>query len=108
VTGVRVVPMEFGGTGEWRPSGDPFTLPADLVLLAVGFTGVERDAVYGSLGVGMTATGTIAADRGATAAAGVFAAGDCVRGADLIVTAIAEGRAVAERVHRYLAAASAA
>jgi glutamate synthase (NADPH) small chain len=108
VTGVRVVPMEFGGTGAWRPSGDPFTLPAELVLLAVGFTGVERDVVYGSLGVGVTDTGTIAAERGATTTAGVFAAGDCVRGAHLIVTAIAEGRAVAERVHRYLAAARAA
>ncbi len=105
VTGVRMVPMAFTGPGGApRPAGDPVTLEADLVLLAVGFDGVERDPLYEALGVRPTTRGTIAADP----APSVFAAGDCVRGADLIVTAIAEGRAVAERVHRHLAALPAA
>jgi len=100
VTGVRVVPMTFTGRGPARPAGDPLTLPADLVLLAVGFTGVESDPLYDALGVRTTAGGTIPAD----ASPAVFAAGDCVRGADLIVTAIADGREAAERVHRHLSA----
>jgi glutamate synthase (NADPH) small chain len=100
VMGVRVVPMAFTGRGPGRPAGDPVTLPADLVLLAVGFTGVERDPLYEALGVRTTSGGTVPADAGPA----VFAAGDCVRGADLIVTAIADGRAVAERVHRHLSA----
>jgi glutamate synthase (NADPH) small chain len=100
VTGVRVVPMAFAGRGPARPAGDPVTLPADLVLLAVGFTGVERDPLYDALGVRPTTRGTIATDAGPA----VFAAGDCVRGADLIVTAIADGRAVAESVDRHLSA----
>jgi NADPH-dependent glutamate synthase beta subunit-like oxidoreductase len=45
-----------------------------------------------------TTRGAIPTEAGSA----VFAAGDCVRGADLIVTAIADGRAVAERVHRHL------
>jgi glutamate synthase (NADPH/NADH) small chain len=98
VTGVRVVPMTFACAGPGRPAGDPVTLPADLVLLAVGFSGVERDPLYEALGVQTTTRGTILTQAGPA----VFAAGDCVRGADLIVTAIADGRAVAERVHRHL------
>jgi glutamate synthase (NADPH) small chain len=105
VSGVRVVPMSWPGAGRPpRPAGDPVTLPAELVLLAVGFTGVEPDPLYQALGVRPTARGTIRADAGPA----LFGAGDCVRGADLIVTAIADGRAVAERVDRHLAALSAA
>jgi glutamate synthase (NADPH/NADH) small chain len=105
VTGVRVVPMRFTGRGGApRPAGDPVTLPADLVLLAVGFDGVERDPLYEALGVRPTTRGTIPAAAGPA----VFAAGDCVRGADLIVTAIADGRDVAERVDRHLSALGAA
>ena len=77
---------------------------ADLVLLAVGFDGVERDPLYPALDVRPTTRGTIAGEAGPA----VFAAGDCVRGADLIVTAIADGRAVADRVDRHLAALGAA
>jgi NADPH-dependent glutamate synthase beta subunit-like oxidoreductase len=60
--------------------------------------------LYPALGVRPTSRGTIPADPGQA----VFAAGDCVRGADLIVTAIADGREVAERVHEHLSALEAA
>jgi len=103
VTGVRMVPMEFTeARAHTRPAGDPFTLEADLVLLAVGFDGVERDPLYEALGVELTASHTVSEGRGANRPCPVFAAGDCVRGADLIVTAIADGRAAAERVNRWV------
>jgi glutamate synthase (NADPH/NADH) small chain len=78
------------------------------VLVAIGFAGVEDDPFYGRLGVDVTG-GTVAAGIGGeTGVPGVFAAGDCVRGADLIVTAIADGRAAAAAVHTHLARAAAA
>jgi glutamate synthase (NADPH) small chain len=90
-----------------RRDGSAAVLEADLVLLAIGFDGVEADdPVYA--GVGLSA-GTVTVDaRFATSRAGVFAAGDCVRGADLIVTAIADGRRCAAAVHAYLASAQSA
>ena len=73
-------------------------IAADLVLIAVGFAGVEGD-----LGVALTARSTMAVDDAfRTSLDGVFAAGDCVRGADLIVTAIADGRECARAVDRFL------
>jgi glutamate synthase (NADPH) small chain len=96
----------FDGVGERprpRPAGEEAVFPADLVLVAVGFSGVEADPVYEQLGVTVTA-GTVAVGAGGdTGVPGVFAAGDCVLGADLIVTAIAEGRAAAARIHAHLA-----
>jgi glutamate synthase (NADPH) small chain len=101
VRGHRVEFPGFTGAGP-RPAAVPTTaevvLPADLVLVAIGFAGVEDDSVYASCGVEVTEAGTVAE------ADGVFAAGDCVRGADLIVTAIAEGRAAARRISAHLRA----
>ncbi|MFJ8597727.1 glutamate synthase subunit beta [Streptomyces shenzhenensis] len=84
------------------------TLPADLVLLALGFSGPDRaDGLVDQLGLAMHARGTIARDAGfATNVPGVFAAGDAARGQSLIVWAIAEGRAVAAAVDRYLTGSS--
>ena len=91
-----------------RATATEAVFPADLVLVAIGFSGVEPDPVYAQLGVDC-APGTVAVGAGgATAVPGVFAAGDCVRGADLIVTAIAEGRAAAAAVHTHLARVAAA
>ena len=81
------------------------SIPADYVEDAAvrlnlyqRLAGVEDDPVYGQLGVTL-AGGTVAAGGGGeTGVPGVFAAGDCVRGADLIVTAIAGGRAAARAV----------
>lgn len=79
-------------------------LPADLVLLALGFSGPDRrDGLVDQFGLGMEPRGTLA--RGpdfGTNVPGVFAAGDAARGQSLIVWAIAEGRAVAASVDSYL------
>src|SRR5690349_15258903 len=71
--------------------GSGRTLPADLVLLALGFSGPDRaDGLVDQFGLAMEARGTIARDAGfATSAPGVFAAGDAARGQSLIVWAIA-------------------
>jgi glutamate synthase (NADPH/NADH) small chain len=91
-----------------RITGAEVAFEADLVLIAIGFAGVEDDAVYAQLGVDV-AGGTVAARSGGeTGVPDVFAAGDCVRGADLIVTAIASGRAAAAGVHAQLTRAAAA
>ncbi|MFI0190527.1 glutamate synthase subunit beta [Streptomyces sp. NPDC017086] len=83
-------------------------LPAGLVLLALGFSGPDQeDGLIGQLGLALTPRGTIARDDGfATNVPGVFAAGDAARGQSLIVWAIAEGRAVAAAVDRYLTGSS--
>ena len=95
VTGRRHAFPGFDGRGPRPPAhatGESVRLTADLVLVAIGFAGVEDDPVYASCGAAVTASGTVAESGG------VFAAGDCVRGADLIVTAIAEGRSAAGRI----------
>ncbi|MEG3637490.1 glutamate synthase subunit beta [Micromonospora palythoicola] len=78
-------------------------LPADLVLLAIGFEGTEEQPLLAQLGVARNARGAV--DSRAdwqTEADGVFVAGDMHRGASLIVWAIAEGRAAAAAIHTYL------
>jgi glutamate synthase (NADPH) small chain len=83
-------------------------LRADLVLLAIGFAGTDAHPVTRELGLSTTVTGGISADAGWQATGsdhdldGVFVAGDMHRGASLIVWAIAEGRAAAAAIHRYL------
>ena len=100
---------------EWAESRSRRSVPVedvvleiDLVLLAIGFVGIEPgDGLAVSLGAGVSARGAIETDRGlATGADNVFACGDCVRGADLIVTAIADGRRAAEAVERSFARAT--
>jgi glutamate synthase (NADPH) small chain len=78
-------------------------LPADLVLLAIGFEGTEEQPLLAQLGVARNVRGAV--DSRAdwqTEADGVFVAGDMHRGASLIVWAIAEGRAAAAAIHTYL------
>jgi glutamate synthase (NADPH) small chain len=78
-------------------------LPADLVLLAIGFDGTEDGPLLDQLGLARNPRGGM--DCGPdwqTAAPGVFIAGDMHRGASLIVWAIAEGRAAAAAIHDYL------
>lgn len=79
--------------------GTEETLPADLVLLAMGFLGPDASALAAELGVTLDARGVIAVDsRFATSAPGVFAVGDARRGAHLIVSALADGRDAAAQV----------
>ncbi|MFD4541570.1 glutamate synthase subunit beta [Streptomyces bauhiniae] len=85
-------------------AGTERVLPAGLVLLALGFSGPDRaDGLIEQLGLETEPRGTLARDgKFATNVPGVFAAGDAARGQSLIVWAIAEGRAVAAAVDRYL------
>ena len=78
-------------------------LPADLVLLAMGFVGPEQGAWLEQLGVELDERGNVGRDDDfMTNVPGVFVAGDMGRGQSLIVWAIAEGRACAAGVDRYL------
>jgi glutamate synthase (NADPH/NADH) small chain len=78
-------------------------IPAELVLLAMGFTGPEQPGLVEQLGVELDERGNVARDASyATSVAGVFVAGDAGRGQSLIVWAIAEGRAAAAAVDRFL------
>jgi len=83
--------------------GTETELEADLVLLAMGFTGPETNGLLDGLGVEMDARGNAARDeRWATSEPGVFVCGDAGRGQSLIVWAIAEGRACAAAVDEFL------
>jgi glutamate synthase (NADPH/NADH) small chain len=79
-------------------------LPADLVLLAIGFEGPDSHQLLGQLGLATRGPVDCGPDW-QTSVPGVFVAGDMHRGASLIVWAIAEGRAAAASIHRYLGAA---
>ncbi|MEV4628431.1 glutamate synthase subunit beta [Micromonospora sp. NPDC049523] len=83
--------------------GSERELPADLVLLAIGFEGTEEQPLLDQLGVARNRRGAIDATADwQTSTDGVFVAGDMHRGASLIVWAIAEGRAAAAAIHTYL------
>jgi glutamate synthase (NADPH/NADH) small chain len=85
--------------------GTEFTLDADLVLLAMGFTGPVKNGMIDQLGLALDARGNVAADTNYMASVpGVFAAGDMRRGQSLVVWAIAEGRKAAEGIDRFLRA----
>ena len=86
-----------------RVAGSEFEIPADLVLLAMGFTGPEKSALLTDLGVALTDRGNVARDaRWMTSVPGVFAAGDMQRGQSLIVWAIADGRSAARAIDEHL------
>jgi glutamate synthase (NADPH) small chain len=79
------------------------TLPADLVLLAMGFLGPEREGMLTELGVKLDGRGNVAVDENQqTSIPGVFGAGDMARGQSLVVWAIMEGRQAARGVDRAL------
>ncbi len=86
--------------------GSIFTLPADLVFLAMGFTGPERAGLLEQLGVKFTDRGNVWQENWQTSVPGVFTAGDMQHGQSLIVWAIAEGRSAARAVDQYLMGAS--
>ncbi len=86
-------------------AGSEFELPADLVLLAMGFVHPVQEGLVEGLGLKLDGRGNVEADTSefATSEPGVFAAGDCRRGQSLVVWAIWEGREAARSVDRYLA-----
>jgi glutamate synthase (NADPH/NADH) small chain len=83
-------------------TGEEVVVDADLVLLAMGFTGPVRAGLVEETGVRLDARGNIETTDYATSIPGIFAAGDARRGQSLVVWAIAEGRKAAEAAGRYL------
>ncbi|MGB4778830.1 glutamate synthase subunit beta [Microbacterium sp.] len=104
VRALRVAETEYLPDGRRVPrSGTEREIPADLILIAMGFTGPERSVLEEQLGTVFTGRGNV--DRGddyQSTTPGVFVAGDAGRGQSLIVWAIAEGRAAAASVDEYL------
>lgn len=86
-----------------RQGTEELTLPADLLLIAAGFSGAEEGSAA-AFGLALDENGRLGAGPGPyhTAVPQVFAAGDMRRGASLVATAIAEGRACAKEVDKYL------
>ena len=103
VRALRVAETEYVDGRRIPKSGTEREIPADLVLIAMGFTGPERDTLEDQLGTRFTERGNIDRDGNYQATtAGTFVAGDAGRGQSLIVWAIAEGRAAAARVDEFL------
>jgi glutamate synthase (NADPH/NADH) small chain len=82
--------------------GSEFTLDAELVLLAMGFTGPVKAGLLEQAGIKCDQRGNVAAENYQSSIPGVFAAGDVRRGQSLVVWAIAEGRKAAEAADQYL------
>jgi glutamate synthase (NADPH/NADH) small chain len=103
VIAVRIAETEYLDGRRVPKAGTEREIPADLVLLALGFTGAEQDSLSGQFGVPFDDRGNVTRDGDyQTQESGVFVAGDAGRGQSLIVWAIAEGRAAAASVDRYL------
>ena len=110
--GVRAHRMRLGSpdaSGRRAPEIDPGseeTFAADLVIKALGFDAEDLPALWNAPELGVSRWGTVLADGKTlmTSLDGVFAAGDIVRGASLVVWAIRDGRDVAASMHRYLRA----
>ncbi|MEP6526158.1 MAG: glutamate synthase subunit beta [Nocardioidaceae bacterium] len=105
---IRIVDVDTSSGGFIERAGTERELPADLVLLAMGFTGPTAGPVVNQLGVDVDQRGNIARDAAYMSTSdGVFVAGDAGRGQSLIVWAIAEGRACAAAVDSYLTGSTA-
>jgi len=103
LTGLKIAETEYVDGRRVPKEGTERTIPADLVFLALGFTGPETAELTHQLPVGLDARGNVNRDGYyMTAREGVFAAGDAGRGQSLIVWAIAEGRACAAAVDKFL------
>jgi glutamate synthase (NADPH) small chain len=103
VRALRVAETEYLDGRRVPKSGTEREIPADLVLIAMGFTGAEHESLDEQLRIPFDDRGNVArGDEYETSASGVFVAGDAGRGQSLIVWAIAEGRAAASAVDKFL------
>jgi glutamate synthase (NADPH/NADH) small chain len=110
VSGVHAVRMHLGtadSSGRQSPTpieGSEETIPADLVIAALGFDAEDIPTAFGATDLALTRWGTLAVDAETrmTSLEGVFAAGDIVRGASLVVWAIKDGRDAADGIDAYL------
>lgn len=107
VTGVEVVEVEWvkeeGRMVMKEKEGTLRVIPADLVLLSMGFVHPVHEGLISELGLDLDQKGNIKIEKNySTSVKGVFAAGDAANGASLVVTAIAKGREAAQNVNNYL------
>jgi glutamate synthase (NADPH) small chain len=108
--GVKAVRMRLGApdaSGRQAPEeapGSAYDVPGDLIIAALGFDAEDLPAQWSAPGLATTRWGALAVDPAsyATSLPGVFAAGDIVRGASLVVWAIREGRDAADAMHAYI------
>ncbi len=115
VTAVRIGKMKLGpvdASGRQSPveiEGADYDQPADLVVKALGFDPEDLPALFKAPNLEVTRWGTVKANARshATSLPGVFAAGDIVRGASLVVWAIRDGREAADSIHTYIQAKAA-
>lgn len=112
--GVRAVRMHLGmpdASGRQSPvaiEGSDFVLAADMVIAALGFDPEDMPALFGEPGLKVSKWGTVETDAALmTSLPGVFAAGDIVRGASLVVWAVKDGRDAAEAIHRHVSSVGA-
>ncbi|CAA7622910.1 Glutamate synthase (NADPH) small chain [Candidatus Terasakiella magnetica] len=113
--GVRANRMHLGmpdASGRQSPvviAGSAFTLPADMVIAALGFDAEDVPTLFAAPDLAVSRWGTVEIDPQTqmTSLDGVFAAGDIVRGASLVVWAIKDGRDCAQAIHRYVSAKTA-
>ena len=113
ITGVTCVKMHLGvadASGRQTPTvieGSHVTEPADMVISALGFEPEDLPQMFGAPDLTVSRWGTVKVDAALmTTLPGVFAAGDIVRGASLVVWAIKDGRDAAASIERYLEAKS--
>ena len=107
VRAVVVAETEYRDGGRFPKPGTEHEIPADLVLLALGYRGAEHENLTNQLSLDVDSRGNLGRSVNySTEVDGVFVAGDAGRGASLIVWAIAEGRAVAAQVDEYLEGAT--
>jgi glutamate synthase (NADPH/NADH) small chain len=110
VAGVRTVRMHLGlpdASGRQSPApvpGSEALIEADMVIEALGFEPEDLPAMFGEPELAVRRSGTLEVDAATmmTTLDGVFAAGDIVRGASLVVWAVRDGRDVAQHVHAYI------
>ena len=115
VAGVRTVKMHLGlpdASGRQSPApvpGSEALVGADMVIEALGFEAEDLPAMFGDPDLRVRRSGTLRVDPAMmTSLDGVFAAGDIVRGASLVVWAVRDGRDVAQHVHNYIRQGAAA
>jgi glutamate synthase (NADPH/NADH) small chain len=103
VSGIRVVDVRMGDKGFEEVEGTERVLPAQLILLAMGFLGPQGPGVVEQLEVDLDERSNVKRDKDyMSSVPGVFVAGDAGRGQSLIVWAIAEGRSAAAGVDKFL------
>jgi glutamate synthase (NADPH/NADH) small chain len=111
LTGLKVVDIVWGKNAEGKMgfqevAGTERTIPCELALLAIGFTGAEKAGMIEELQVELDERGNIRSTNYQTTQEGIFAAGDIRRGQSLVVWAISEGREAARAVDTWLMGSS--